>query len=118
MDPVSIAASSIALIDACRKLAAGLKFLRGLSKAPEDFLALTDLQNVLKAIRLVTRKRQDNVSGDLLAPLFSKVDPIIHELCNVCGNCSRTTVSMLRAACWLNSSGRGRKIVQASFAND
>ena len=34
MDPVSIAASSIASISTRRKLAAGLKFLRALSKAP------------------------------------------------------------------------------------
>lgn len=91
MDPVSIAASSIAFISACRKLAAEPKFLRALSKAPDDVLALTDelndLQNVLRAIHLVTRKRQDNVFGDLLAPLFAKVDRVIHELCDVCGTC-------------------------------
>ena len=93
MDPVSIAASSITFISACRKLVAGLKFLRDLSRAPEEVLALTDelndLQNVLTAVGLITCKRQDQIFGVLLSPLFGKVDLIIHELCDVCGACSQ-----------------------------
>ena len=91
MDPVSLVASSIAFIGACRKLASGLKFLRDLSRAPEEVLDLTDelnhLQNVLTVVNLVVRKRRDDTLGVLLSPLFVKVDLIIHELCNVCGAC-------------------------------
>ena len=119
MDPVSIAASSIAFIGACRKLAVGLKFLRALSKAPEDVLALTDelndLRNVLKAIHLVywaiclPRSSQKLIES---STSFATSVELVHTS-------SRTTVSMqnrLRAICWLNPSGRGRKIVWASFA--
>ena len=91
MDPLSIAASAIAFVGACRKLASGLKFLRDLSRAPEEITALTDelndLQHVLLAVGLVVRKRKDNVLGELLSPLFAKVDRIIHELCDECGAC-------------------------------
>ena len=91
MDPLSIAASSLAFIGACRKLATGLKFLRDLSRAPEEVLALadelTDLQNVLTAVALVTRKRQDTIFLTLLSPLFTKADRILRELCEVCGTC-------------------------------
>ena len=91
MDPLSIAASSIAFIGACRKLVAGFKFLRSLLRAPEEILALTDelndLQNTLTAVYLVTRKRHDKVFEELLAPLFSRIDRIIHEICDTCGVC-------------------------------
>ena len=89
MDPLSIAASSIALIHACRKLATGFNYLRALSRAPEEILALTDelndLQTTLSAIHLVAKNRHDGVFAQLLAPLFAKVERIIHELCDVCG---------------------------------
>lgn len=91
MDPISIAASTIAFIGACRKLASGLRFLSDVSQAPKEVLALTDelhdLQHVLTAVGLVVRKRGDNILGSLLVPLFHKVDRIIHELCDVCGAC-------------------------------
>lgn len=91
MDPISITASAIAFVGACRKLVSGFKFLRDLSQAPEDILTLTDelndLQNTLTAIGLVTRKHRDEFVGVLLAPLFQRVDHIIRELCRICGVC-------------------------------
>ena len=92
MDPLSITASSIAFIHACRKLATGLRFLRDLSKAPEEVLALidelNDLQNVLTAVSILTRTRSDQAYDTLLSPLFRKADCIFKELCSVCGACS------------------------------
>lgn len=91
MDPLSIAASCIAFTGACRKLASGLRFLRDVSRAPEEVLALTDelndLQNVLTAVGLIARKRRDDFLGILLTPLFDKVDRIVVELCEMCGMC-------------------------------
>ena len=91
MDPLSIATAAITFIGACGALADGLKFLKDLSRAPEEVLELTNelnvLQRTLTAILFVTRKRHDNVFGDLLEPLFSRVDQIIHELCETCGAC-------------------------------
>ena len=88
MDPLSIAASAIAIVGACRKLVKGFKFLKELSRAPEDILALTDelndLQNTLTAISLVTRDHRNEIVGVLLAPLFHKVEHIIRELCAIC----------------------------------
>ncbi|KAL8832371.1 MAG: hypothetical protein Q9170_004907 [Blastenia crenularia] len=89
MDPVSIAASCIAFIGACHKLASGLQILRDVSHASEEVSALiqelNDLQNVLTAVGLITKKRSDNFIGTLLSPLFDRVDRIIHELCGLCG---------------------------------
>ena len=91
MDPISIAASSIALIHACRKLATGIKFLIDLSRAPEEILELadelSDLQNVVAAVSTIIRKRQDDILGVLLCPLFAKVDRILNEICDLCGAC-------------------------------
>ena len=91
MDPLSITASANAFVGACRKLANGFKFLKEVSRAPEDILALTDelngLQNTLTAIGLVTRRRRDEFVGVLLAPLFQRVDHVIRELCGICGVC-------------------------------
>ncbi|KAL9598866.1 MAG: hypothetical protein Q9219_004206 [cf. Caloplaca sp. 3 TL-2023] len=93
MDPVSIAASCIAFTGACHKLVSGLRFLRDVSQAPEEVLALTDeltdLQNVLTVVHLITRKRHDIFLGVLLSPLFDKVDRIIDELCDTCGACPK-----------------------------
>lgn len=89
MDPLSITASTIAIIGVCRKLATCLKFLRDTSRAPDEALALTeelnDLQNVLTAVGLVARERPNDVLTVLLTPLFTKADQIIEELCDVCG---------------------------------
>ena len=91
MDPLSITASTLAFIGACRKLVAGFRFLKDLSRAPEEILALTDelndLHNTLTAVHLVTRRHQDKLVGLLLTPLFVKVDGIIYELCDFCGAC-------------------------------
>ncbi|KAL8773915.1 MAG: hypothetical protein Q9209_001345 [Squamulea sp. 1 TL-2023] len=91
MDPVSIAASTIAFIHACRKLAAGFRFLNDVSQAPKDILTLTDelddLQNTLAAVGLITRKRQDDITNSLLMPLLHEVNRIIHEFCHLCGAC-------------------------------
>ncbi|KAL8717704.1 MAG: hypothetical protein Q9225_005081 [Loekoesia sp. 1 TL-2023] len=69
----------------------GLRFLRDVSQAPEEVLALTDelnnLQNVLTAVGLVTRKRRDDFLGILLSPLFDNVNHIVIELCDLCGTC-------------------------------
>ena len=93
MDPLSIAASSIAFIHACRKLATGLRFLRDLSRAPEEDQALVeeldDLQIVFTAVATVTRKRSDKAHQTLLSPLFEKAERILEELCELCGACSR-----------------------------
>ena len=91
MDPLSITASAIALIGACRKLVKGFKFLKQVSRAPEEILALTDeltdLQNTLTAISLATRNHRNAFVGVLLAPLFHKVEHIIRELCSICSVC-------------------------------
>ena len=91
MDPLSIAASAIAIVGVCRKLVKGFKFLKEVSRAPEDILALTDelndLQNTLTAISLVTRNHHNEFVGVLLAPLFHKVEHIIQELCGICLVC-------------------------------
>lgn len=91
MDPLSIAASAIALVGVCRKLVKGFKFLKEVSRAPEDILALidelNDLQSTLTAISLVTRNHRNEFVGGLLAPLFHKVEHIIRELCGICLVC-------------------------------
>ena len=91
MDPLSITASAVAFVGACRKLVKGFKFLKELSRAPEDILALTeelnDLQHTLTAIGLVTEKQQNEFVGVLLTPLFHRVDHVIRELCGICGIC-------------------------------
>lgn len=91
MDPISIAASTIAFVGACHKLASGLRFLSDVSHAPKEILALidelNDLQNVLTAVGLVTRQRRDDILEKLLSPLFSQVDRVIYELCDLCGAC-------------------------------
>ena len=89
MDPLSIAASAIALVGACRKLLDGVHLLKSLSRAPEEILALSDelnaLQNTLTAISLATRYYADDLAGTLFAPLFQRADLIVQELCDVCG---------------------------------
>ena len=91
MDPLSITASAFAFVGACRKLVKGFRFLREVSRAPDDILALTeelnDLQNTLTAIGLVTRQRRNQFVGVLLAPLSHRVDHVIRELCGICGVC-------------------------------
>ena len=91
MDPLSIAASAIAIVGACRKLVKGFKLLKEVSRAPEDILALTDelndLQNTMTGISLVTRNHRNEFVGDLLAPLFHKVELVIQELCGICFVC-------------------------------
>ena len=91
MDPLSITASAFAIVGACRKLNSGFKFLKELSRAPKDILALTDelhaLQNTLTAIGLVTRDRQNDLVRVLLTPLFHRVDHVIRDLCGICGVC-------------------------------
>lgn len=91
MDPLSITASAFAFVGACRKLVQGFRFLKEVSRAPEDILALTeelnDLQNTLTAIALVMRKHRNELDGVLLNPLFHRVDHVIRELCGICGVC-------------------------------
>ena len=96
MDPLSIAASAIAIVGVCRKLVKGFKFLKEVSGAPEDILAVTDelitdelndLQNTLTAISLVTQNHRNEFVGVLLAPLFHRVEHIIRELCGICSVC-------------------------------
>lgn len=91
MDPLSITASAFAFVGACRQLVQGLRFLKEVSRAPEDILALAeelnDLQNTLTAIGLVTRKQRNGYVGILLTPLFHRVDHVIRELCSICGVC-------------------------------
>ena len=91
MDPLSIATSAITIVGVCRKLVKGFEFLKTVSRAPEDILALTDelndLQNTLTAIGLVTRNHRIEFIGVLLAPLFHKVEHIIQELCSICSIC-------------------------------
>ncbi|KAK4691601.1 hypothetical protein P7C71_g5429, partial [Lecanoromycetidae sp. Uapishka_2] len=93
MDPLSITASAIAFVGVCRKLASGFRFLKDLSRVPQDILALADelddLQNTLIAVSLVTRRRRDEFLEVLLSPLLKKVDEIFGELCALCGACSR-----------------------------
>lgn len=138
MDPVSLTASAITVIGACQQLSTCFKFLRELSKAPEDILALTDelndLQNVLSAVCLVARRRRDDMLGDLLSPLFHKVDCIIEELCGLCGVCPRRLqeekdhveqlkIRLLARFKWTRAKDRvgelrGRlKVVRLDFAN-
>ncbi|KAL8752310.1 MAG: hypothetical protein Q9184_005776, partial [Pyrenodesmia sp. 2 TL-2023] len=68
-----------------------LRFLSDVSHSPKEILALidelNDLRNVLTAIGLVTQQRRDYSLDNLLSPLFSQVDRIIHELCELCGAC-------------------------------
>ena len=89
MDLLSITVSAFAFVGACRKLVHGFKFLKELSRAPEDILALTDelngLQHTLTAIGLATRQHRNEVVAVLLAPLFQRVDNVIRELCGLCG---------------------------------
>lgn len=91
MDPLSATASAFAFVGACRKLVNGLRFLKEVSRAPEDILALTeelhDLQNTLTAIGSITRKHQNDFVGILLTPLFHRVDHVIRELCGICRVC-------------------------------
>ena len=86
---LSITASALALVGACNKLIQGITFLKGLSRAPEEILALSDelhaLQNTLTAISLVMRDRRHELTGTLLAPLFPRAEHIIRELCDICG---------------------------------
>lgn len=88
MDPLSITASAIAIIGACRELVKSFRLLKQVSRAPEDILSLTDelndLQNTLTAISLVTQNHRNEFVGILLAPLFHKVEHIIRELYGLC----------------------------------
>ena len=63
MDPLSITASTIALIGACQKLQHGLEFIRQLSHVPEEMAVLLDeLQSfgsVLSAVHMVAAHRAD-----------------------------------------------------------
>lgn len=89
MDPLSITASAVTFIGACRRLALGFDLLKDLSHATHDVRSLVEelaaLQSVLTAINLVALKRQGPVSGLDLSHTFRKVDNILTELCKISG---------------------------------
>ena len=93
MDPISVTASAIAFIGACRGLITAFDKLKDVSRAPEDIMALKDeltgLQHTLTAVDLITRNRQDDFLEELLSPLFDRVHYIIEELCQLCGLSAR-----------------------------
>ena len=140
MDPLSITASAVAFVGACRKLVKGFKFLKEVTRAPEDILALTeelnDLQNTLTAIGLVTGKQRNEFVGVLLTPLFHRVDHVIRELCGICGVCperlkdveddvytDQLKFHLLTRVKWTREKGRvgelreRLKVVRLDFAN-
>ena len=92
VDPLSIAASALTLVGACRKLVNGFKWVKELSNIPAEITAvseeLSDLQHVLTAVGIVTTHRTDDIYEVLLSPLFEKVEHILEELCSICGACS------------------------------
>ena len=93
MDPISVTASAIAFIGACRGLIAAFDKMKDVSQAPEDIMALKDeltgLQHTLTAVDLITRNCQDDVLEVLLSPLFHRVHCIIEELCRLSGLSAR-----------------------------
>ncbi|KAK3174833.1 hypothetical protein OEA41_002079 [Lepraria neglecta] len=69
MEPLSIATSAVCFVSACRRLAKGFKFLRELSRAPDDILALIEeldrLQTILTALDIVTQENRDRIIKEL-----------------------------------------------------
>ena len=93
MDPLSIAASTIALVGLCRKLSHGLTILKDLSHVPEEIGALLDelhdLRNVLAAVCVVLEQRL-NVKGlggctEELKCLLVKAGRIFASIATHCG---------------------------------
>ncbi|KAL8731479.1 MAG: hypothetical protein Q9181_004289 [Wetmoreana brouardii] len=93
MDPLSITASTIALVGLGLKLLKGLEILKDLSHIPDDISALIDelqdLQDVLAAVCVATKQRA-SVGGLRecsieLKSLLSKAGDIFASIANHCG---------------------------------
>lgn len=86
MEPLSIAASAVSFVSACRRLAEGFKFLRDLSRA-DDILALVEeidrMQTILTALDIVTQEFRGYFIGAQFSCLFEQSDRIIKELCEI-----------------------------------
>ena len=89
MEPLSITASVVSFVSACRRLAKCFKFLRELSRAPDDILALIEeldrLQTILTALDIVTQENRGDSIGAHFSCLFEQSDRIIKELCEIGG---------------------------------
>ena len=138
MDPLSISASALTFVGACRTLIAGFRFAKELSSAPAEIAEvseeLSDLQHVLTAVGMVTVQRDDDVFEVLLSPLLVKVDHILEELCSICGACSKRLkhdaeyaehlkIQLLARFKWTREKGRvgglreRLKVLRLDFAN-
>ena len=93
MDPLSITASTIALIELGLKIVKGLQILRDLSHVPDDIAALIDelhdLQDVLTAV-CVAAKQRASVTGlhqcsEELKSVLSKTGGIFRSIAVHCG---------------------------------
>ena len=93
MDPISITASTIALVEFGLKLVKSLEILRDLSHVPDDIAALIDelrdLQDVLAAVCVATKERA-GVEGlrecsDELKSLLSKTGGVFSSIARHCG---------------------------------
>ena len=93
MDPLSITASTVALVGLCVKLSNGLQKLVDLSSIPEDIASLVeelkDLQNVLTAVCVVTQQRASvkgiREASDELKALLTKAGVTFNTIANYCG---------------------------------
>ena len=93
MDPLSIAASTIALVGFCRKLSHGLATLKDLSRVPDEIAALLDelqdLRNVLATVCVVLDQRLsiEGLHGhtEELKSLLVKAGRITSSIATHCG---------------------------------
>ena len=93
MDPISITATTITLVEFGLKLVKSLEILRDLSHVPDDIAALIDelrdLQDVLAAV-CVAMKQRARVEGlrecsDELKLLLSKTGAVFTAIASHCG---------------------------------
>ena len=89
MEPLSIVASTINLVDACSVLVKGFKILKQLSGAPKEIQALIEelnrLQQILTALDIVTREDRDGSIGRSFSILLEQSERMIKELCKIAG---------------------------------
>ena len=93
MDPLSITASTIALVGLCRKLSHGLTILKDLSHVPEEIAELLnelhDLRNVLTAVCVILEQRLnlERLGGctEELKSLLAKAGRIFASIATHCG---------------------------------
>ena len=93
MDPLSITASTIAIVELGLKLVKGLEILRDLSHVPDQIAALIEelqeLQGVLAAVCVATRQRSEiedvRECSPELKSLLAKAGNVLSAIASHCG---------------------------------